>query len=224
MALIKCSECGKEISDKSKSCIHCGYDLSNVEEFSNVIIKKEKHAKLKGTIITIVVLLVFFGIGFGVVMHFTKELRQAHKIKRVMKDKGYDCITSTNNILNEFKGKDSAYKNVPSIGEANPDMMCYKKKGDTYIAIGMFYIDRYDYTYLVYNEEFRNLYVASNHSVEKDEYNACKSDDREYCEEFNDYFTDFYRIMRDNKVEYHDLGDKQNKLYKLLDKIFDDAL
>lgn len=24
MALIKCSECGKEISDKSKTCIHCG--------------------------------------------------------------------------------------------------------------------------------------------------------------------------------------------------------
>lgn len=24
MALIKCSECGKEISDKSKKCIHCG--------------------------------------------------------------------------------------------------------------------------------------------------------------------------------------------------------
>lgn len=24
MALIKCSECGKEISDKAKTCIHCG--------------------------------------------------------------------------------------------------------------------------------------------------------------------------------------------------------
>ena len=28
MALIKCPECGKEISDKSKHCIHCGYPLS----------------------------------------------------------------------------------------------------------------------------------------------------------------------------------------------------
>lgn len=27
MALIKCPECGKEISDKSKACIHCGYPL-----------------------------------------------------------------------------------------------------------------------------------------------------------------------------------------------------
>lgn len=27
MALIKCHECGKEISDKSDKCIHCGYPI-----------------------------------------------------------------------------------------------------------------------------------------------------------------------------------------------------
>ena len=27
MALITCPECGKEISDKAKCCIHCGYPL-----------------------------------------------------------------------------------------------------------------------------------------------------------------------------------------------------
>lgn len=30
MALIKCPECGKEISDKLKQCIHCGYPLDEV--------------------------------------------------------------------------------------------------------------------------------------------------------------------------------------------------
>ena len=29
MALIKCPECGKEISDKSEKCIHCGYPLQS---------------------------------------------------------------------------------------------------------------------------------------------------------------------------------------------------
>lgn len=29
MALIKCSECGKEISDKAKQCIHCGCPIEN---------------------------------------------------------------------------------------------------------------------------------------------------------------------------------------------------
>lgn len=30
MALIKCPECGKEVSDKAPACIHCGYPLNNL--------------------------------------------------------------------------------------------------------------------------------------------------------------------------------------------------
>lgn len=30
MALIKCPECGKEISDKAPACIHCGYPLTDI--------------------------------------------------------------------------------------------------------------------------------------------------------------------------------------------------
>ena len=30
MALIKCPECGKEISDKAPSCIHCGFPLTSI--------------------------------------------------------------------------------------------------------------------------------------------------------------------------------------------------
>lgn len=33
--IIKCPECGKEISDKSKQCIHCGYPLINNENNEN---------------------------------------------------------------------------------------------------------------------------------------------------------------------------------------------
>ena len=31
MALIKCPECGKEISDKANACVHCGYPLDTLE-------------------------------------------------------------------------------------------------------------------------------------------------------------------------------------------------
>ena len=31
MALIKCPECGKEISDKAKNCIHCGYPIQDLK-------------------------------------------------------------------------------------------------------------------------------------------------------------------------------------------------
>ena len=35
MALIKCPECGKEISDKSKQCIHCGFPLEELLASAN---------------------------------------------------------------------------------------------------------------------------------------------------------------------------------------------
>lgn len=38
MALIKCVECGKEVSDSAKVCVHCGHPLQDgVEE-----VKQEK--------------------------------------------------------------------------------------------------------------------------------------------------------------------------------------
>lgn len=47
MALIKCPECGKEISDKSRTCIHCGYPFEsdniikiNGTEYSTELFKK----------------------------------------------------------------------------------------------------------------------------------------------------------------------------------------
>jgi len=38
MALIVCPECGKEISDKSEVCIHCGYPLINTKCSINGVI------------------------------------------------------------------------------------------------------------------------------------------------------------------------------------------
>lgn len=32
MALIKCPECGREVSDKASTCIHCGYPLSELSQ------------------------------------------------------------------------------------------------------------------------------------------------------------------------------------------------
>lgn len=36
MSLIKCPECGREVSDKSKQCIHCGYPIHEVKDGSKV--------------------------------------------------------------------------------------------------------------------------------------------------------------------------------------------
>ncbi len=48
MALIKCSECGKQISNKAKQCIHCGAPIEmekeiNKEEKNNEIVSADKN-------------------------------------------------------------------------------------------------------------------------------------------------------------------------------------
>lgn len=48
MALIKCSECGKEISDTLKTCPNCGIEIKN-----NIVVKENK----KSDIIDIVIII-----------------------------------------------------------------------------------------------------------------------------------------------------------------------
>ena len=49
MALIKCPECGKEISDKASACIHCGYPLSllNNEKEKSTTLEKQNNIEVK---------------------------------------------------------------------------------------------------------------------------------------------------------------------------------
>lgn len=71
MAIIKCKECGKEVSDKAKVCIHCGCPIKKIEENSNqtndmveeVIEKIEENKKkvIIGGIAILVLLLIFVG-------------------------------------------------------------------------------------------------------------------------------------------------------------------
>lgn len=76
MALIKCLECGKEISDKAISCPHCGYLISNSNYVHNnnqdvpVEIKPKKNNNKKrnitiALIVSVVVLLIIVAIIFG---------------------------------------------------------------------------------------------------------------------------------------------------------------
>lgn len=44
MALIKCPECGKEVSDKASACIHCGYPLDVKKESTTEYQKKNNSA------------------------------------------------------------------------------------------------------------------------------------------------------------------------------------
>lgn len=59
MAMIKCENCGKDISDKSNSCIYCGVtlaiaNLNNKEK--NIKRKKHKHSNIKIILIELIVI------------------------------------------------------------------------------------------------------------------------------------------------------------------------
>lgn len=36
MSLTKCIECGKEISDKAKMCVHCGCPISRINKYVKI--------------------------------------------------------------------------------------------------------------------------------------------------------------------------------------------
>ena len=62
MALIKCSECGKEISDKAKKCPHCGFKKKKEIKINLDFLKKldkKKIILLAGLIVIILILLSF---------------------------------------------------------------------------------------------------------------------------------------------------------------------
>lgn len=58
MALIKCPECGKEISDTAKACIHCGYVLHKNKSFIELL-KKVELNKLKKIGFAVIAAIVF---------------------------------------------------------------------------------------------------------------------------------------------------------------------
>lgn len=58
MALIRCKECGREISDQSKQCIHCGCPIEKEEE---KVIPKRKNKKVLIIAIPLLLSVLFFG-------------------------------------------------------------------------------------------------------------------------------------------------------------------
>lgn len=56
MALIKCPECGHDVSDKAESCPNCGYKIS--EKTGNDTYEPQKQNKSKKTILGVMLLMI----------------------------------------------------------------------------------------------------------------------------------------------------------------------
>ena len=82
MALIKCHECGKEISDKAKCCPNCGYG--------------NKKISIKAIIFIIITITIFIIVWFGI--KFVKSLSSNKYIGT------YELVSSIEDYKQDFKG------------------------------------------------------------------------------------------------------------------------
>ena len=75
MALIKCPECGREISDKSKQCIHCGYPIEQTNKNTTYAIYLKNITKGKYSIIIMALFLMII-----VIIVFVLRLRSKNHL------------------------------------------------------------------------------------------------------------------------------------------------
>lgn len=59
MALAKCPECGKEVSDRAKVCTHCGYPLQKGRRENIRKMKRENKPKMSRKDTRIILILLF---------------------------------------------------------------------------------------------------------------------------------------------------------------------
>lgn len=103
MALIKCSECGREISDKADMCPNCGYPIKNIKNKNNSIIKKKNY------VIGFIFLAIIFIVGIGTLLLTTKNLRQYQKAKVAYENKNYTVAREIFQNLGDYKDSEERY-------------------------------------------------------------------------------------------------------------------
>ncbi len=77
MALINCPECGKEISDKSEKCIHCGFPIRNIPYIHENIMGKD----------------------YDISFLLDSSVTQAKQIKQLVELTGCDLFTAKEIVL-----------------------------------------------------------------------------------------------------------------------------
>lgn len=107
MALIKCPECHQEVSDKAKTCPHCGNPMKKVPlpDLSNLKKKPSKNFIIVGLVMAAVIVAVF---GFTLLSNRDPYDRLAKRVEEIQKDPALadaDQIQSDIELMNEVSRK-----------------------------------------------------------------------------------------------------------------------
>ena len=95
MALIKCPECGKEVSDTIKTCPHCGYKIKRGHK------ERNKHNNKRIFIGVVCILLIFTIIGLvkSKFLHYEIAIKEYN-------DQNYEAAKNTMKKLSGYKDAD----------------------------------------------------------------------------------------------------------------------
>ena len=91
MALIKCPECKKEISDTIKKCPHCGFKIKNNIDFKELLKNNKKMVYTIIGILLLVIFILFLIIG-------GKDSKNAKKVISYLQNNGYICNKGSYNF------------------------------------------------------------------------------------------------------------------------------
>lgn len=94
MSLIKCTECGKEISDKATTCPNCGCPLSMEEKKIITPMITAKSQKNKRIVIIIISIIVLIGVIAGIVFFNATAWKRNFDVKYI----GYESNSYTGGI------------------------------------------------------------------------------------------------------------------------------
>lgn len=143
MALIKCQECGKEISDKSENCIHCGCPVevkveSITKETTTEVVNKPKKNNNKLIVGILVGVIVLVG-EFFIINYMTKV--EIPDLYGVSEDNASLILTSKSLVpqfIYEYNDLDEGliYDTNPSMYDRvdnNSIVTVYVSKGPSYI-------------------------------------------------------------------------------------------
>ncbi len=124
MSLINCPECGKEISNKSEKCIHCGYPIRNTPYIHENIMGRD----------------------YDISFLLDSSSTQAKQIKQLVELTGCDLFTAKNIVLKYHPTKkeeqiESNIPKCPTCGSTNIEKISATKKAFGGVMFGVFSSD-----------------------------------------------------------------------------------
>ncbi len=211
MALVKCPECQKEISDTVKKCPHCGFKQNKSENKKlNGILEKLKNNKKLSIIGAIFILILIIIIAIIIFISGRYE-RLINNVAEVLEDEGYNCRERSEGYLCKKENGDKEYEfNLSWDNEGSWEIVLNYKYKDIRAEINyMNYVgSNFNYIDLInpYGEKFCHYIPSSVDSAkttaEADTtfYEDGKAVDSPYSNECGRYEEDVNEILDEFKI------------------------